>query len=80
MSESKTEDIEFEIVRILGNHDGRLTLGELMPILETWVDDRRWIGVAIDLHLVPDGKARYANCHVNHNHSGACVLEAVSSQ
>lgn len=74
---SKTEDIEFEIVQILGNHDGRLTLDELMPKL-AWVDDRRWIGVAINLHLVKDGKVRYADCDVSHNHDGSCVLEATS--
>lgn len=71
---SKTADIEFEIVRILDG--GRMTLGELMPKL-AWVDDRRWIGVAIDLHLVEDGKVRYADCDSNHNHSDSCAIEAV---
>lgn len=73
--DSKTADIEFEIVRILVG--GRLTLDELMSHL-AWVDDRRWVGVAIDLHLVRDGRVRYADCHVNHHHGGGCVLEAVS--
>jgi hypothetical protein len=72
---SKTEDIEAEIVRILA--DGPITLESLLTKL-AWVDDRRWVGVAIDLHLVRDGKARYTNCHVNHNHSGSCLLERVS--
>lgn len=70
---SKTTDIEDEIVRLLDG--GSMTLDELMPLL-AWVDDRRWVGVAIDLHLVRDGRVRYANCDVNHNHSGGCVLEA----
>ncbi len=73
---SKTEDIKSEIVRILDG--GALTLDELMPRL-AWVDDRRWVGVAIDLHLVRDGKVRYANCEVNHHHHGGCVIEAVAS-
>lgn len=70
---SKTTDIEDEIVRLLDG--GSMTLDELMPLL-AWVDDRRWVGVAIDLHLVRDGRVRYVNCDVNHNHSGGCVLEA----
>jgi hypothetical protein len=72
---SKTEDIEDEIVRILDG--GRMALGELMRHL-AWVDDRRWIGVAVDLHLVRNGKVRYRDCHVNHNHSDHCILEAVA--
>lgn len=71
---SKTTDIEVEIVRLLDA--GRMTLGELMRWL-AWVDDRRWIGVAIDLHLVKDGKVRYVDCDSNHNHSDACAIEAV---
>lgn len=72
---SKTDDIEFDIRMFL--RSGPKTLDEVMSRC-AWVDDRRWVGVAIDLHLVPDGFARYGSCDVNHNHSGSCTLEAVA--
>lgn len=71
---SKTEDIEADIVRFLDG--GSRSLDEIVDRL-SWVGDRRWVGVAIDLHLIRDGRARYADCDVNHNHSGDCRLEAV---
>lgn len=71
---SKTDDIEFKIVQLLDG--GRMALGDVMSEL-AWVDDPRWVGVAIDLHLVRDGKVRYADCHVNHNHRDSCIIEAV---
>jgi hypothetical protein len=73
---SKTTDIESAIVRTLDDYNGRIALGNLMLEL-AWVDDRRWIGVAINLHLVKDGKVRYADCDSNHNHSDSCAIEAV---
>ncbi len=76
MTSSKTDDIEDAIARFLGG--GSRSLDEIIREL-WWVDDRRCIGVAIDLHLVRDGRARYVACDVNHNHSGGCRLEAVAS-
>lgn len=73
---SKTADIEADIREFL--RSGPKTLDEVLA-RTWWVDDRRWVGVAIDLHLVRDGHVRYQSCDVNHHHNGACVLEAVAS-
>lgn len=76
MTDSNTEDIEDAIVRFL---DGRSrSLDEIIREM-WWVDDRRWVGVAIDLHLLRDGRARYADCDVNHGHNGDCRLEAAAA-
>lgn len=69
---SKTADIEFEIRNLLNG--GPQTLDRVMNHL-SWVDDRRWVGIAIDLHLIPEGKARWASCDDDHNHDGRCILE-----
>jgi hypothetical protein len=76
VTNSKTEDIKDAIMRFLDGSSRRLD--EIIREM-WWVDDRRWVGVAIDLHLVRDGRARYASCDVSHGHNGDCRLEAVAS-
>lgn len=73
---NKTADIEDAIVLFLDG--GSRSLDEIVQHL-SWVDDRRWVGVAIDLHLIRDGRARYAGCDVNHGHDGGCRLEAATA-
>lgn len=76
MSTSKTADIEWQIALVL--EGGPLTLAEMEDRLppEIRAVDRRWIGVAVH-QMLRDGRIRTTGCDNNHNHDGACVVEAV---
>jgi hypothetical protein len=69
---NKTEDIEFEM--LCGLDDGPVTLADLEAKRFEWVDDRRWIGVAL-YRMLRDGRLRMVGCDVNHMHEGDCVVE-----
>ncbi len=71
---NKTEDIEWEIARILAA--GPLTLGEMEARLPEVIrnDDRRWIGVAV-WRMLGDGRMTASGC-ICPDHGAACVVEA----
>lgn len=71
---SKTDDIEYAIIFALA--DGPMCLEVLEQDLP-YVDDRRWIGVAL-MHLERGGRIRFTSCERSHSHDGACVVEVLS--
>lgn len=73
---NKTDDIEYDILCALDLGPKRLDAVEAEGL--SWVGDRRWIGVAL-WRLLGEGKVRAVNCAPDHNHDGACVVEAVPS-
>jgi hypothetical protein len=71
---NKTDDIEWEISRALAG--GRMTLADLEAAHLGWLDDRRWLGVAVH-RMLGDGRIRAVNCGQGCQHDGACVVEMV---
>jgi hypothetical protein len=69
-----TEEIRDHIIRVLDG--GRMALGEFRPRF-MWVGDWRWVLLSFDV-LAERGVVRYVNCHLNHDHDGGCVIEAVA--
>jgi hypothetical protein len=71
---NKTDDIEWEIRRVLS--DGPMTLSAMEEKLPAEIrnDDRRWIGVAVH-RMLGDGRIRATGC-THSRHEGDCVVEA----
>jgi hypothetical protein len=72
---NKTDDIEFEVKVALAG--GPLTLDGLEAGDRfVWLDDRRWLGVAIS-NMVRNGRVKTSCDWASHNHGGGCLIEAV---
>lgn len=72
----KTNDIEFVIATALDH--GPLTLDGLEAGGRfEWLDDRRWLAVALG-HMVRDGRITSSCNWDRHNHDGSCTLKAVA--
>lgn len=71
---NKTEDIEWEIRRVL--YDGPLTLEAMETRLppEFRAIERTWIGIAVH-NMERDGRIRFTGCD-HRSHEGYCVVEA----
>jgi hypothetical protein len=69
---NKTRDIEIGIVAALAN--GPLTLDGLEAGGRfAWLDDRRWLGVAIG-NMRRDGRLVWVECDPDHSHDGNCAI------
>jgi hypothetical protein len=71
---NKTDDIEWEISRALDSRP--MTLADPKGNHFGWLDDPRWLGVAI-YRMLGDGRIRAVSCGQGCQHDGACVVKAV---